>query len=53
MKLSVYVSIGDLYNSLDIEFSSDIASDCEQADKFVSRLLEKTYDEVPIYSGTS
>ncbi len=39
MKINVHTSAGDWSQSVDIEYSSEIETDCIQADKFVSRIL--------------
>jgi len=39
MKVSIYTRIGDYTGSIDIEYSSEIETDCIQAGKFVSCFL--------------
>lgn len=39
MKVSVWNNIGDYSQSLDVEYNSDLETDCGQAEKYIMALI--------------
>ena len=40
MKVSAYQTFGDYSTSLDVEFNSEIKSDCEQSEKYIFTFID-------------
>lgn len=45
VKVSVWNNIGDYSQSLDVEYNSELETDCEQAEKYITALIS-AYAEV-------
>jgi len=44
MKASAYQKVGDWKISVDVKYSSDCETDCAEADKFISKILNQQSD---------
>ncbi len=42
MKVIAYSNFGDYTHCVDVEFNSESVLDCNQADKYISRVLTET-----------
>lgn len=45
VKVSVWNNIGDYSQTLDVEYNSELETDCEQAEKYITALIS-AYAEV-------